>query len=112
MKRYNLLLMLLEGRSYTIRNVAKGWTYETSVGVDQDISTYTTTWSILGRTSRCTSLSSTWPVVLLCYCAIVLLYYTCVSSRHIRKCVTLLKLMTELKCQKKILEHLFLDIFL
>ena len=37
---------------------------------------------------------------------------TCVSSRHSRKCVTLLKLMTELIFFSKLLEHLFSDIFL
>ena len=37
---------------------------------------------------------------------------TCVSSRHSRKCVTLLKLMTELTFFLKALEHLFFDVFL
>ena len=40
-----------------------------------------------------------------------LIYCTCVSSRHSRNCVTLLKLMTELTFKKKVLEHLFSDIF-
>ena len=40
--------------------------------------------------------------------------FTCVSSRHSRKCVTLLKLMKELIFYFYIffLEHLYLDIFL
>merc|ERR1712165_356096 len=37
MKRYNLPLMLLGGGGYTIRNVARCWTYETAVTLDQDI---------------------------------------------------------------------------
>ena len=37
MKRYNLPLMLLGGGGYTIRNVARCWTYETSVALEQDI---------------------------------------------------------------------------
>jgi len=37
MKRYNLPLMLLGGGGYTIRNVARCWTYETSVALDQEI---------------------------------------------------------------------------
>ena len=36
---------------------------------------------------------------------------TCVSSRHSRKCVTLLKLMMELRLFFKLLEHLSLDHF-
>ena len=35
--RYNLPLMLLGGGGYTIRNVARCWTYETAVALDQDI---------------------------------------------------------------------------
>ena len=35
MIRYNLPLMLLGGGGYTIRNVARCWTYETSVALDQ-----------------------------------------------------------------------------
>ena len=38
-------------------------------------------------------------------------YSTCVSSRHSQKCVTLLKLMTELIFFSKVLAHLFLDRF-
>merc|ERR1712079_187381 len=37
MKRYNLPLMRLGGGGYTIRNVARCWTYETAVALDQDI---------------------------------------------------------------------------
>ena len=37
--------------------------------------------------------------------------FTCVSSRHSQKCVTFLKLMTELTFKKKDLEHLFSDFF-
>merc|ERR1712083_586084 len=37
MKRYNLPLMLLGGGGYTIRNVARCWTFETSVALEQDI---------------------------------------------------------------------------
>ena len=37
MKRYNLPLMLLGGGGYTIRNVARCWTYETAVALEQDI---------------------------------------------------------------------------
>ena len=39
------------------------------------------------------------------------LFDTCVSSRHSRKCVTLLKFMTELIFFSKLLEHLFSDHF-
>jgi len=64
MKRYNLPLMLLGGGGYTIRNVARCWTYETSVALDQDIPTScltTTTSSTSGRTSSYTSPPATWP---------------------------------------------------
>ena len=37
--------------------------------------------------------------------------HTCVSSRHSRKCITLLKLMTELIFFSNFLENLFSDIF-
>jgi len=37
MKRYNLPLMLLGGGGYTIRNVARCWTYETAVALETDI---------------------------------------------------------------------------
>jgi len=37
MKSYKLPLMLLGGGGYTIRNVARCWTYETSVALDVDI---------------------------------------------------------------------------
>ena len=37
MKRYNLPLMLLGGGGYTIRNVARCWTYETSLALDEEI---------------------------------------------------------------------------
>ena len=37
--------------------------------------------------------------------------YTCVSSRHSQKCVTLLKLMMELIFFSKLLAHLFSDHF-
>lgn len=37
MKKYNLPLMLLGGGGYTIRNVARCWTYETAVALNVDI---------------------------------------------------------------------------
>jgi histone deacetylase 1/2 len=37
MKKYNLPLMLLGGGGYTIRNVARCWTYETSCALEADI---------------------------------------------------------------------------
>merc|ERR1719433_1500435 len=37
MKKYNLPLLLLGGGGYTIRNVARCWTYETAVALEQDI---------------------------------------------------------------------------
>ena len=37
LKKCNLPLMLLGGGGYTIKNVARCWTYETAVALDQDI---------------------------------------------------------------------------
>lgn len=37
MKRYNIPLLLVGGGGYTIRNVARCWTYETSVALETDI---------------------------------------------------------------------------
>jgi len=37
MKAYNLPLLLLGGGGYTIRNVARCWTYETSIALNSDI---------------------------------------------------------------------------
>ncbi|XP_040563550.1 histone deacetylase 3 [Lepeophtheirus salmonis] len=37
-KKFNIPLMVLGGGGYTVRNVARCWTYETSVCVDQDLS--------------------------------------------------------------------------
>jgi len=37
MKRFNLPMLVLGGGGYTVRNVARCWTYETSLLVDQDI---------------------------------------------------------------------------
>ena len=37
MKKYNLPLMLLGGGGYTIRNVARCWTYETAVALNVEI---------------------------------------------------------------------------
>ena len=37
MKRYNLPLLLLGGGGYTIRNVARCWTYETSVALNVEV---------------------------------------------------------------------------
>ena len=37
MKKYNLPLMLLGGGGYTIRNVARCWTYETAVALGVEI---------------------------------------------------------------------------
>jgi len=37
MKKYNVPLLVLGGGGYTIRNVARCWTYETSVALDLDI---------------------------------------------------------------------------
>ena len=36
-KKFNLPLLLLGGGGYTIRNVARCWTYETSVALEIDI---------------------------------------------------------------------------
>jgi len=36
-KKYNLPLLLLGGGGYTIRNVARCWTYETSIAVGVEI---------------------------------------------------------------------------
>ena len=36
-KRYNLPLLLLGGGGYTIRNVARCWTYETAVALNVDV---------------------------------------------------------------------------
>ena len=37
MKKFNLPIIMLGGGGYTIRNVARCWTYETSVALDTDI---------------------------------------------------------------------------
>lgn len=37
MKSFNLPLLMLGGGGYTIRNVARCWTYETAVALDSDI---------------------------------------------------------------------------
>ncbi len=37
MRRYNTPLLLLGGGGYTIRNVARCWTYETAVALNCDI---------------------------------------------------------------------------
>merc|ERR1719232_575746 len=37
-KKFNVPLMVLGGGGYTVRNVARCWTYETSICVDQDLS--------------------------------------------------------------------------
>merc|ERR1712087_532353 len=37
MKTFNLPLLLLGGGGYTIRNVARCWTYETAIALNQDI---------------------------------------------------------------------------
>ena len=36
-KKYNLPLLMLGGGGYTIRNVARCWTYETSIGLGVEI---------------------------------------------------------------------------
>lgn len=36
-KKYNLPLLMLGGGGYTIRNVARCWTYETSMALGVDI---------------------------------------------------------------------------
>lgn len=36
-KKFNLPLLVLGGGGYTIRNVARCWTYETAVALDSDI---------------------------------------------------------------------------
>lgn len=36
-KSFNLPLLMLGGGGYTIRNVARCWTYETAVALDTDI---------------------------------------------------------------------------
>ncbi len=37
MKKYNLPLLMMGGGGYTIRNVARAWTYETSIALGVDI---------------------------------------------------------------------------
>lgn len=37
MKSFNLPLLMLGGGGYTIRNVARCWTYETAVALDSTI---------------------------------------------------------------------------
>lgn len=37
-KKFNLPLLLVGGGGYTIRNVARCWTYETAVALDTDVS--------------------------------------------------------------------------
>lgn len=37
MKKWNLPLLLLGGGGYTIRNVARCWTYETSIALGVEI---------------------------------------------------------------------------
>ena len=37
MKKFNLPLLILGGGGYTIRNVARCWTFETAVALDSDI---------------------------------------------------------------------------
>ena len=37
MKSFNLPLLLLGGGGYTIRNVARAWTYETAIALNQEI---------------------------------------------------------------------------
>lgn len=37
MKSFNLPLLMLGGGGYTIRNVARCWTYETAVALDASI---------------------------------------------------------------------------
>lgn len=37
MKSFNLPLLMLGGGGYTIRNVARCWTYETAVALDSSI---------------------------------------------------------------------------
>lgn len=36
-KKFNLPLLILGGGGYTIRNVARCWTFETAVALDSDI---------------------------------------------------------------------------
>lgn len=38
LKKFNLPMLMLGGGGYTIRNVARCWTYETSVALDAEIS--------------------------------------------------------------------------
>lgn len=37
MKKFNVPLVILGGGGYTIRNVCRAWTYETSLCVDQEL---------------------------------------------------------------------------
>lgn len=37
MKGFNLPLLLVGGGGYTIRNVARAWTYETAIALNQEI---------------------------------------------------------------------------
>ena len=48
MKKFNLPLLMLGGGGYTIRNVARCWTYETSVALDIDIANGKV-WGRLGK---------------------------------------------------------------
>merc|ERR1719422_333182 len=64
MKRYNLPLMLLGGGGYTIRNVARCWTYETSVALDQEIPNelpYNDYFEYFGPDFKLHIAPSTWP---------------------------------------------------
>ena len=51
MKKFNLPLLMLGGGGYTIRNVARCWTYETSVALDIDIANGKV-WGRLGKTGE------------------------------------------------------------
>ena len=37
MRRFNVPMLLLGGGGYTIRNVARCWTYETAVALNSDV---------------------------------------------------------------------------
>lgn len=49
-KSFNLPLLILGGGGYTIRNVARAWTYETAIALNQEISN--------GRSINVTSFTS------------------------------------------------------
>ena len=52
MKKFNLPLLLVGGGGYTIRNVARAWTYETSIALNVDIANGKFFWTLCMRASK------------------------------------------------------------